>query len=134
MSDIQRFIIYGPCVYTPAVDGEWIRYDDHRAEVERLREERDEARAKVERLRRERDQSRALLEGQLREADQSAQNLNMWAEVERLREERDEARAELLAHCASVADEVEATAETWGGKDAAAEMARRIRALMEGTR
>jgi hypothetical protein len=86
MSDIQRFIIYGPCVYTPAVDGEWIRYDDHRAEVERLREERDEA------------------------------------------------RAELLAHCASVADEVEATAETWGGKDAAAEMARRIRALMEGTR
>ncbi len=52
-------------------------------------------------------------------------------EVERLTRERDEARAELLAHCASVADEVEATADTWGGKDAAAEIGRRIRALKE---
>ena len=33
------------------------------------------------------------------------------AEVERLTAERDAARAELLAQCASVADEVEATAE-----------------------
>jgi len=40
-------------------------------------------------------------------------------------------RMELLAHCASVADEVEATAQTWGGKEAAAEIGRRIRALME---
>jgi chromosome segregation ATPase len=47
MSDIQRFIIYGPCVYTPAVDGEWMRYDDHRAEFKRLTVERDEARARV---------------------------------------------------------------------------------------
>lgn len=43
-------------------------------------------------------------------------------------------RAELLAHCASVADEVEATAETWGGREAAAEIGRRIRSLMEETR
>lgn len=43
-------------------------------------------------------------------------------------------RTELLTHCASVADEMEATAETRGGKEAAAEIGRRIRALMEGTR
>lgn len=39
-------------------------------------------------------------------------------------------REELLAHCASVADQVEATAATVGGKEAAAEIARRIRSLM----
>ncbi len=68
--------------------------------------------------------------------------LYLWAkELHELADDIDEEsgelrvmRTELLAHCASVADEVKATAETWGGKDAAAEIARRIRALMEGTR
>ena len=40
-------------------------------------------------------------------------------------------RKQLLAHCASMADEVEATAQTWGGREAAAEIGRRIRELME---
>ena len=48
MSDIARFTIWG-CVYTPAGAGEWVRYDDHRAEVERLTIERDEARDEAER-------------------------------------------------------------------------------------
>ena len=43
-------------------------------------------------------------------------------------------REELLAHCASVADHVEATAATVDGKEAAAEIAQRIRSLMEAWR
>ncbi len=43
-------------------------------------------------------------------------------------------RAELLEQAALIADQVEATARPGDGKDAAAEIGRRIRALMEGTR
>jgi hypothetical protein len=42
MSNIARFQI---------LNDEWVRYDDHRAEVERLTGERDAALAEVERLR-----------------------------------------------------------------------------------
>ena len=90
MSDIQRFTIWG-CVYTPAGGGEWVRYDDHRAEVERLTVERDAAQAEVERLTRARDGLRDSLREALEERndarheavqmrrDQSAQKLDMVA-------------------------------------------------------
>jgi predicted nuclease with TOPRIM domain len=52
MSDITRFQI---------LNDMWVRYDDHRAEVERLTGERDAAEAEVERLTAERDEVREKL-------------------------------------------------------------------------
>jgi len=104
MSEIQRFTIYGPCVVTPAADGNWIRYDDHRAEVQRLTAERDEAMAEVQRLQElltEESKSLPKLIGsmtsQLRAtADRvTAERDAAQAEVERLTAERDTAQAEV---------------------------------------
>jgi hypothetical protein len=41
MSDIRRFTIWGcaEIVVTPVDIGEWVRYDDHLVEVERMRED-----------------------------------------------------------------------------------------------
>ena len=40
MSDIERFVtIWGGVVMNPSSSGNWVRYDDHRAEVERLEEQ-----------------------------------------------------------------------------------------------
>ena len=38
MSDIERFVtIWGGGGMMPASSGDWVRYDDHRAEVERVK-------------------------------------------------------------------------------------------------
>ena len=56
MSDIERFDIRCLAV-NKRENGGWVRYDDHRAEVERLTAERDAAQAEVQRLITERDQT-----------------------------------------------------------------------------
>lgn len=81
MSDIARFTIWG-CVYTPASSGEWVRYDDHRAELEQLTAQLHQTRAEVERL-------KNAIDHLTSERDEAQ------AEVERLTAERDEARGEV---------------------------------------
>lgn len=101
MSDIERFI--WASVVTPAVGGDWVRYTDHQAEVERLREERDEAHSTIYRLAGERDKSNSEVERLTFERDQAqaeVKNLNaqMTDAIVRIRAmtaERDEAQAEV---------------------------------------
>ena len=104
MSDIERFVtIWGGVVMHPSSSGNWVRYDDHRAEVERLREERDEAHSTIYRLASERDKSNSEVERLTFERDQAqaeVKNLNaqMTDAIVRIRAltaERDEAQAEV---------------------------------------
>ena len=87
MSDIARFT-YWDCVL--------VRYDDHRAEVERLTVERDAAQAEVERLK---EQVAALTvaveQADEAKADAEAAAAREEAETDRVMVERDAARAEV---------------------------------------
>ena len=99
MSDIERFVtIWGGGGMMPANNGNYVRYDDHRAEVERLTQELEGRRATNQRIIAERDlaqgererlqdllrcerQELSTLRERLRvlQANQSAQNLDMVA-------------------------------------------------------
>ena len=147
MSDIERFTLYG-CV--------WVRYTDHQAEVERLREERDEAHSTIYRLAGERDKSNSEVERLTFERDQAqaeVKNLNaqMTDAIVRIRAmtaERDEAQAEVERLTAElhrtradgiemrwVADEVE---QLTAQRDAAQAEVERLRAngqrMFDGSR
>jgi hypothetical protein len=94
MSDITRFQI---------LNDMWVRYDDHRAEVERLTVQRDAAEAKVERLISHvatltvvTEQAKAAAAREEAETDRVVADGNKaLAEVERLTAERDEVREKL---------------------------------------
>jgi len=81
MSDIKRFTNNSGCMLWER-DGEWVRYDDHQAEIGRLTGERDEAHVTIRLLRMSNGACPKLL-------------AEVRANVERLTHERDEARAEV---------------------------------------
>ena len=121
MGKITRWKVSGPATrLQPDADGPWVALVDYYHVIVRLIAERDEARADVKQLIVERDSA--------------------LAEVKRLTAERDLALAEVkrskdwLEVAAQVADLVGAKARTDDGKETADKIARRIRALMEGTR
>lgn len=98
MSEIKRFDIprNGNEFMHEDPDGEYVQYDDHRAEVERLTAERHQLRGDVEALAAERDEAQAEVEQLWRDltaADGTIDGLR--AESTELAAERDAAQAEV---------------------------------------
>jgi predicted RNase H-like nuclease (RuvC/YqgF family) len=98
MSEIKRFDIprNGNEFLHEDPDGEYVQYDDHRAEVERLTAERHRLQGDVEALAAERDEAQAEVEQLWRDltaADGTIDGLR--AESTELAAERDAARAEV---------------------------------------
>ena len=97
MSDIERFFpIWVDGVMMPANNGKYVRYDDHRAEVERLTVERDEAQAEVKRLK----EQVAALTVAVEQADEMKAHAEAAAaaeeaETDRVMAERHAAQAEV---------------------------------------
>lgn len=95
MSDIQRFTIWG-CVVTPADGGDYVRYADHRAEVERLTSQVATLTGAVEQANKAKAHAEAAAAREEAETDRVVADGNRaLAEVERLTTELHETREKL---------------------------------------
>jgi len=130
MSDIERFVtIWGGGGMMPASSGDWVRYDDHRAEFERLTARQTEMETHITGLTTELHRTRAdgiELRWVAGEVEQlTAQRDAAQAEVERLKEQ-----VGALTVAVEQADEMKAHAEA----AAAAEEAETDRVVADGNK
>lgn len=114
MSEIARFFSWDGDGMRPANNGDYVRYDDHRAEVERVTRQNSENFAEIERLKRAQDRLRDRFREALEERN------NVCYEAVELREKLVEAQAEVerlkeqvaaLTVAVEQADEMKANAE-----------------------